>query len=130
MQITTRIIATLAFFVFALSAAAAAQSTPAKLPTGTWTGSVTPPGQEQVAVSFDVAAQNDTFSITINAGGHGTFKADGIKVEPGRLVFSFTPGPVVVCVLTQKEDASYAGDCTEDDGSAAQIVLVPPKKES
>jgi hypothetical protein len=89
---------------------------------------VTPPGQTELPVSFEVASQNDSVSITIHAGEHGTFKADGVKVEATRLVFSFTPGPTVTCVLTKKEDASYAGDCTEDDGSAAQMVMIPPKK--
>lgn len=128
MQTSLRIFAVLALVV-TTATAATAQEAPAKIATGTWTGSVTPPGQERVDVSFDVTSKNDTISITINAGGHGTFKAEDIKFETTRLVFSFTPGPKVLCVLTRKDDTSFAGDCTEDSGDVAQIVMIPPKKE-
>jgi hypothetical protein len=129
MQIITRALATIPVVLLALASVATAQEAPKKLQTGTWTGSVTPPGEETVAVTLEVKDTADALSITINAGGHGTFKADGITVEADRLVFSFTPGPVVVCALTRKEDASYEGDCTDDGGAAARMIIMPPKKE-
>ena len=125
-----RTVALLAFLAVAQTADVSAQQIAAKIPTGIWTGSVTPPGAEEAAVKFDVTSQNDSVAITIDAGGHGTFKAEGVKVEPTRIVFSFRPGPLVVCVLTKKDDETFAGECTDDGGAAALIVMVPPKKES
>ncbi len=108
-----------------LPAAAAAQDFPA----GKWTGSVTPPGEMTVPVTYDVAVASDSITIMLHAGEHGSFPTQNVKLAEGQLTFSFTPGPTVDCALTRREDGSWAGQCTEGGGSPADIVMTPPKKD-
>ncbi|HEX6559717.1 MAG TPA: hypothetical protein VF021_09655 [Longimicrobiales bacterium] len=124
--------AVLAAIVLALTpmAAGAQQTTEPALETGTWTGVVTPPDGEIVNVTYDVAVRNDgALAIVINAGQHGTFAASDIKTDAAKLSFAFTPGPRVVCMLARKNDKSYEGDCSDDNGAPAHMTMVPPRKE-
>ena len=114
-----------------LPGAVSAQTAPAAkaaIPVGKWTGTVTPPEAETTPVTFDVTSSNDTIAIQIDAGGHGSFAASEIEFAGTRLVFSFQPGPKVLCVLNKQDDGSFAGECTEGAGAAAQITMVPPKE--
>lgn len=128
MQILARTFAVLAL-VALTTTAAEAQDAPARLVTGKWTGTVTPPGDAQVNISIEVTSKNDAIAMKLDLGGHGIYKAEGIRLETNRLVFSFTPGPTVVCILNKKDDGSFAGECADDGGDAAQMVIMPPKKE-
>jgi hypothetical protein len=110
--------------LLALPVAASAQT----LKPGIWTGTVAPPGEGVVAVTFDVKVAGDTTSITLTAGEHGTFKLEEVKVTADKITFKFTPGPVVSCTLAKKDDGSYAGDCS-DGGESAQMTMIPPKTE-
>ena len=114
--------------VLMLPAAASAQTAKPSLPIGTWTGTVTPPNGETAPITLDVKSSNDTIAITINAGPHGSFQVNEVALADSKLTFWFTPGPRVDCVLNKKDDGSYEGQCTEGDGSAALITMVPPKK--
>lgn len=125
--------AALAALVFALATPFAANAQQTATPTiavGKWTGQVTPPNGETTDVTYDVSMKNDTLHITINAAQYGVFDASQIKLEPGKLTFVFTPGPQVLCTLTRKEDSSYAGTCSDENGAPAQMTMVPPKKEN
>lgn len=113
-----------------LPAAASAQTAQPVMPVGLWTGTVTPPMAETTPVTFDVKSSNDTITIDIDAGDHGKFPASDVVFSGTRLTFAFTPGPTVQCVLNKKDDGSFAGECTEGDGNAAQITMVPPKAPS
>lgn len=100
------------------------------LEPGKWTGSVTPPGEQQaMPVTYDVTMNGDTLGITVNAGEHGTFPFRDVKLDDAALTFWFAPGPRVECTLTRREDGGFAGACTDPDGGAAHMVMVPPKKE-
>ena len=120
----TRFITAVAAAILALPIAASAQT----LKPGIWTGTVTPPSEGVVAVTFDVKVAGDTTSITLTAGEHGTFKLEDIKVTADKLTFKFTPGPVVSCTLAKRDDGSYAGECS-DGAEAAQMTMIPPKTE-
>src|SRR5687768_11188379 len=102
-----------------LPAAASAQSAKPVLPVGKWTGSVTPPMGETAPITVDVKSSNDTITLHIDAGDHGSFPVSNVVFDGTKLTFSFTPGPVVQCVLNKKDDGSYAGECTEGSGEAA-----------
>jgi hypothetical protein len=131
MRLMSRVLAAATAILLALPLAASAQTT-AGAPTlvsGKWTGTVTPPDGQLVEVMFDVATLNDTLQITIDAGQHGQFKAEEIKLDSASLSFSFTPGPRVVCVLAKKADGTYGGDCTDDGGTPVPMTMVPPKTE-
>ena len=101
-----------------------------KLEAGKWTGTVAPPGQSAVPVSYDVTMKADTIAITVNAGEHGTFAFSDVKLSDKTLTFWFTPGPRVECTLTRREDGAFEGPCRESgSGETASMVMVPPKKE-
>ena len=111
--------------VLAVPAAGAAQN----LPAGKWTGTAQPPGQPEVAITFDVKVAGDTIAITLNAGEHGSFKLEEVKLVKDKLTFWFVPGPKVSCSLTRREDGAYAGVCADDQGEQVPMTMVPPKKE-
>lgn len=101
-----------------------------KLQAGTWPGTVTPPGEGIVNVTFDVKTTGDSIAITLKAGEHGEFVLNEIKVTDEQLTFSFAPGPVVNCTLDKKEDGSYAGTCKDSEGGDATMTMIPPKPGS
>jgi hypothetical protein len=121
---TRRLAVALAFLVLG-PALAAAQ----KLDAGLWTGTVTPPGEPAVAVTYDVKIAGDTISITLNAAEHGSFPFSEIKLGNGKLLFSWTAGnSALKCELKPRADAAWAGTCADSDGSTGEMVMVPPKK--
>jgi hypothetical protein len=109
-------------FLFLLNSAVSAQA----LPTGTWTGSVTPPGDAPLALTFDVSA-GDTISILIHFD-QGDFPASDAKLAGDTLTFRFQPGPIVRCNLVRKGDGSFSGECSDEDGISAILLMVPPAK--
>jgi hypothetical protein len=111
--------------LFLAPAAVAAQ----KLEAGQWTGTVTPPNGQALQVTFDVAANGDSTTITMNAGPMGAQPLADIKILADRITFTFTPGPVVSCTLMLRKDKSYQGDCLDPDGGKGVILMTPPKKE-
>ena len=103
-----------------------------KLEVGKWTGTVTPPNQGPMEVTYDVTMSGDTLSVILNAAPHGSFKFNNITIADGKMTFSWSPGDAnVACTLELKPDATWAGPCTEEGGSnPGQMVMVPPKKQS
>lgn len=99
-----------------------------KLETGTWTGSIATPDGDMIDVTFDVRTSGDTTTITM-IGEMGSIPLDNVKVLADRITLSFTPGPVVSCVLMRNEDGSYKGDCTDPDGGKGVLTMIPPKKD-
>ncbi len=123
MKALKRVAQTAALLVL-LPLAASAQE---KIEAGKWTGTVTPPGEATVNVTYDVTVKGDTIGITLNAGEHGSFVVEEVKLVDGKLTFSFTPGPRIACTLNKKPDGSFAGQCT-DGQQPADMVMMPPKK--
>jgi hypothetical protein len=100
-----------------------------KLEPGTWTGSVTPPNEEQaLPVTYDVAMKGDTIVVTVDAGEHGTFPFSDVKLTGGELTFWFMPGTRVDCTLARGADGAFQGSCRDADGGTARMVMVPPDK--
>ena len=99
------------------------------LKSGTWTGTVTPPGEEQaMPVTFDVTEHGDSLGIVLHAGEHGDFTVEKGRYAEGKITFTFSPGgPQVSCILTRNEEGAFAGPCLGDDGSEAKMTMVPPK---
>jgi hypothetical protein len=113
----------IALAALALPATLAAQ----KLAPGTWTGSIAPPDQSALEATFDVRMAGDTTKITLHIGPNQMDFGD-VKVEPNRLLFSFSPGGTVVkCTLLLRDDKSFSGDCLDDQGGKGVIVMRPPK---
>lgn len=115
---------TLALLVLGLTipAVCSAQS----LKSGTWTGTVVPPEGDTTSVTFDVTVNGDSLGIVIHAGEHGDFITQQGHYADGKISFIFTPGPQVTCVLSRNEEGAFSGGCVEEDGSVAQVTMVPP----
>lgn len=112
----------------ALTGFAAASAGAQQIETGKWTGSITPPNQGAVQVTYDVAMKGDTIAITVSAAEHGEFRFSDVKLTGEVLTFWFTPGPRVDCSLTRRQDdGAYAGSCRDSDGGLATMVMIPPK---
>ena len=98
-----------------------------KLTAGTWTGTMSPPDQGPLDATFDVRMSGDTTKITLKADGHEV-EATDVKVEPTRLLFTFSPGGTIIrCTLSLRDDKSYSGDCLDLQGGKGVIVMKPPK---
>ena len=109
----------------AVPAVCSAQS----LKSGTWTGTVTPPGEDEaMPVTFDVTVHGDSLGIVIHAGEHGDFTVENGKHADGKITFAFSPGPRVTCTLSRTEAGTFTGPCIEEDGSLAKLTMVPPKE--
>jgi hypothetical protein len=116
--------------VLALAALSAAPAVAAaqKLEAGKWTGRVLPPDGASTDVTYDVTVKGDTIGITVSAGEHGTFTFNEVKLADNKLTFSFQPGPLVKCALARRPDGAFEGECTDEGGGVAQMLMVPPKK--
>ena len=111
----------------ALSAAPAAVAAQ-KMEAGKWTGRVLPPGGQNTDVTYDVTVKGDTIGITLSAGEHGTFTATEVKLADTKLTFTFQPGVLVKCALARRGDGAFEGECTDEEGGVAQMLMMPPKK--
>ena len=98
------------------------------LKAGTWTGSVQPPDGGLTVVTYDVTVKGDSLGVVIHAGEHGDFTARDGHYTEGKIKFAFDPGISVRCTLARGEDGSFTGECLGEDGSVAQIIMVPPKE--
>jgi hypothetical protein len=100
------------------------------LKAGTWTGTVTPPGEDQaMPVTFDVTVNGDSLGIVLHAGEHGDFAMEKGRFADGKITFTFNPGgPTVACTLTKTAEGDFSGPCIGDDGSEAKMSMVPPKE--
>jgi hypothetical protein len=119
-----RMLLSLACALFFLPLPSAAQ----KLQAGTWTGTMTPPGQQSVDVAYDVAVSGDSTHISIKAQGREV-PFTSIKVAADRLTFDFAPGPTIHCTLMLQKDKSYKGDCVDGNGGTGVLVMIPPAKK-
>src|SRR5688572_1901161 len=131
MHFQRRIFTVALFALLALPVAASAQTTtPARLAAGTWTGTITTPGnQDPTNITYEVDYKADALAIALVVGEHGTFPLNEIEVVDAKLKFSFTPGPKVSCVL-DANDTGYAGSCSDDEGNVVPLTMVAPVKEA
>ena len=98
-----------------------------ELETGTWSGTLTPPGDAAMDITYDVSYDEGELSITINIPEMGgSLSASDISVDGETLSFSFAPGPQVDCDLQRQEDGSFAGDCSPGGGESGHMTMVAP----
>ena len=117
-------LAAAALLVFALSARSDAQ----ELTTGTWTGTMSPPGGEAIPVQFQVSGSGAALAVVMTAA----IVPDGIpfqdiRVEGPALTFWWEPGVRVDCQLTRTAAGGYEGPCSDGSGGeSGAITMVPP----
>lgn len=98
------------------------------LEQGTWTGTVTSPSDEIVDVTYEVSVENDTLAVTLKAP-MGDFPFSDIEVSDTDFKFSWSPGPLLTCLLKKQDNGRYTGECADDGGDTGFLVMIPPGDE-
>ena len=101
-----------------------------ELRPGTWTGTMSPPGNDDVPVSYEVGETEGALSIIITGMGQ-SFSFYEVVLDGTELTFWWEPGSRVDCTLLRKEDGSFEGTCTEETGPDGEgtLTMVPPSEE-
>ena len=102
------------------------------LQTGTWTGTVTPPGGQPMDLPFLLSQVGDSVGIRVSTPDGGFLDAQRVRVVNGKLTFHWNPEPDtnldIFCELSRRPDASWTGPCTGSDGTTGSVTLTPPKR--
>lgn len=96
------------------------------LPTGTWSGSMTLAGGPEVPLVYTVTAAGDSVHLTMNAVGGPAIPLQVTERKGDRLTISWTAGTTTTCPLKRQKNGSYRGKCSNPDGTAAELVMIPP----
>ena len=118
-----------AFLALGAAAPAAAQ----ELPSGTWTGTLAPPGASGIPVTFDVGETGGALSIVMrSAQVEGDMPFQDVRLEGSELTFWWNPGVRVNCTLARTPTGGYEGPCAGVGGpeGAGRITMVPPDGHS
>lgn len=115
----------------ALLLCGAGSLTAQSLESGTWTGTIAPPGAPPFDATYEVTTHGDSLAITLHFPQAGSFSFRDIAVHEDRIEFSWTAGTTdLACKLMKREDGAYEGDCVDEDGETGQLVMVPPAEGS
>ena len=98
----------------------------AELPTGQWTGTVTPPNGDSTPATITVGEADGQLRISISLMGLMLDFRD-IELTDEGISFTWSPGPDVRCELALQEDRSYAGECTDPEGGTGYVTMAPPE---
>jgi opacity protein-like surface antigen len=112
-----------------LALGAAAPAAAQELMSGTWTGTMAPPGAAGVPVTFDVGEAGGALSIVMrSAQVEGEMPFKDVRIEGGELTFWWDPGVRVNCTLERTPNGSFEGPCAGESGpeGAGRITMVPP----
>lgn len=115
-------------------AIAAALAAPVTLPAqslaaGTWTGTMSPPSDAAVAVTFEVSRSGDSLAVTMVLPGGQRASFSELRWADSKLLFQWAAGPTIVkCELAKQESGGFRGPCTDSEGMTGQIEMVPPTK--
>ena len=98
-----------------------------ELTSGTWTGTMSPPGGGSLAVSYEVDVSDGALSIVMSANGQ-SLSLNEVALDGDALTFWWEPGTRVNCRLLRREDGSFAGTCSEGTGADGEgtLTMVPP----
>lgn len=108
-----------------LSLSAAAGSAQ-EMESGTWTGTVVPPGGEGVPVTYRVGLVEGALTIVMNNDLLGDIPLHDARLDGAGLTFWWEPGTRVDCALQRQADRSFSGTCTAGNGEGA-ISMMPPE---
>ena len=98
--------------------------------SGTWSGKGVDPGREEFPITFEVKAVGDSLSITMLGPDGERMELSQIRFEEGKLLFRWSPGIVIDCVLSPVEGGGFSGPCTDDSGGTGIITMTPPTSPS
>lgn len=97
---------------------------------GTWTGKGVDPGGEEFPITFEVTTAGDSLSITMLGPDGERMELSQIRFEEGKLLFRWSPGIVIDCILSPVEGGGFSGPCTDESGGTGLITMTPPTSPS
>lgn len=112
-----------------LALAAAAPADAQELLSGTWTGTMAPPGASGIPVTFDVGETAGALSIVMrSAQVEGDMPFQDVRLDGSELTFWWDPGVRVNCTLERTAAGGFDGTCAGEAGpeGAGRITMVPP----
>ncbi|MEX0821367.1 MAG: alpha/beta hydrolase [Rhodothermales bacterium] len=97
------------------------------IPTGEWTGFVTPPGGGPLLSTLEVTGDGDELDVVMEIETHeGEFEFQDIHFVDDVLRFWWAPIMRVDCEVNPDEEGVYRGLCRDGDGNTGPFVMVPP----
>lgn len=96
------------------------------LTSGTWGGTITPPGGNTMDVQYEVSNEGGQLSITL-VFEMGSFPFTNIELANGVLGFTWNPEIELVCELEQSDDGGFDGQCLDAGGSRGFLTMTPPE---
>jgi hypothetical protein len=113
-----------------LALAAAAPADAQELVSGTWTGTMAPPGAATgIPVTFQVGSTSGAPSIVMrSAQVEGDMPFQDVRIDGSELTFWWDPGVRVNCTLERTAAGGFDGTCAGEAGpeGAGRITMVPP----
>lgn len=109
--------------------AAAQDSTSVQLPTGRWSGSISPSDADPYSITVAVSYKANKLIMSMDTDVHGVFKLDNIVPSQNQLTFTYSAGGPRKCTLALRSDGRYVGRCSSSDGQTAEMILIPPKEK-
>ena len=104
-----------------------------ELKLGTWTGTMSPPGNQSVDVSYVVGETDGALSIMMSVPSmpqRGGLAFNDVELDDDELTFWWEPGGRVDCTLLRQEDGSFEGTCSDGSADGDGILkMVPPSGE-
>lgn len=100
-----------------------------ELTSGTWTGTMSPPGGEAIPVTFEVSGAGAALSVVMSAPMiEGTMAFNDVRLEGPALTFWWEPGIRVDCRLMRTQAGGYEGSCSDGSGRGeGGMTMVPPE---
>jgi hypothetical protein len=100
------------------------------LPSGTWGGTIEPPGAQPMPVEYEVSSDGGEMSITL-VWEMGSFDFENIKLDGSSLTFTWFlgmggDGVDLTCDLQRQDDGGFEGECVDDTGEAGVLTMTPP----
>lgn len=96
---------------------------------GTWSGSMTPPGGEPVAVTLLVGVAQGALTIVMSNPELGPMEFTDEALVGDELTFWWNPGVRVDCALQRQGDGSFDGVCADPrglEGGQGALTMSPP----
>lgn len=100
------------------------------LAAGTWTGKGVDPGGIEFPITFEVQTTGDSIRIDMVGPDGESMSLSQIRFEEGKLLFVWSPGVVINCVLSPVEGGGYSGPCTDESGGTGVVTMTPPPKQN
>lgn len=117
---------------FSLAPAVLAQPV---IPTGTWTGTLTPQNHPdlRLPMTYTVEECAEGLAITLASAAGLSAEARAVRATSDRIRFTFDEPEARVpltCDLRRGETGVFAGRCTAADGKYATFTMAPPAQST